>query len=209
MLKEKRFWEWFEINQSEYQHLDDLDIQQKELLLDQLLTQLHEFCDGLYFQIGGNPSKERRELIITAEGNLKYFQEVEKLVNAAPEFNSWQIIAFKQPMGNDFITTYSGLVLDPKNMWFLPLNNKQKPEMIGIKICVNNYASSEANKYKQAIYQVVDNLLGEKITATEIDYLDVGNLLDYNPEKDGLIELIDLPKYIIWKKGKVSDNTSK
>ncbi len=204
MLQEEKFWKWFESNQSEYQHLDTLDPIRKELLLDQLLNRLHAYCDRLYFQIGGNPSKERRELVITAEGNLEYFGAVQKLVDAAPEFDNWRIIAFKQSMGTDFVTTYEGLVLDPKNMWFLPLNNKQKPEMIGIKICIDNYDSNEAGKYKQAVYQVLDTILGEKATVTEINYLDIGDLSKYDLEKDGLIELVELPQYITWNKGSAS-----
>jgi len=44
MLKEEKFWQWFENNQFEYLHLDALDAAQKELLLDQLLNRLHEYC---------------------------------------------------------------------------------------------------------------------------------------------------------------------
>lgn len=202
MLQEEKFWQWFEKHQSEYLDLDDLNEQRKVLLLDQLLNQLHEYCGGLYYQIGGTPFKERRELVISAEGNLEYFEAVEKLVSAAPEIYNWKVIAFKQPMGTDFVTEYGELVLDPKKMWFLPLNNEQDPKMIGIKICIDNYDPNNARKFKQAVYQILDAILGEKATATELNYLDVGTLSDYDPEKDGLIELVELPKYITWKKGK-------
>jgi len=130
LIKEEIFWQWFEKHQTEYLHLGNIDKQQKELLLDQFLKQLRNYCSHLYFQIGGNPSKERRELVISAEGNIEYFDAVEKLVGAAPKMNNWQVIAFKQPMGTDFVTDYEGLVLDPKKMWFLPLNNEQNPNKI-------------------------------------------------------------------------------
>lgn len=201
MLKEDKFWNWFKNSQDEYQRLDHLDRKRKEFLLDQLLNRLHEYDNNLYFQIGGNPSKERRELVITAEGNVDYFEAVENLVYAAPELNNWGIIAFKQPMGIDFVTAHGELVLDPKIMWFLPLNNKHNPQMIGIKVCVDNYDPNNAGKFEQAVYQVLDTILGEKATATELNYLDVGDLSDYDPEKEGLIELVELPAYISWKKG--------
>lgn len=207
MSQEEKFWKWFDSNRSEYLYLDIIDSAQKELLLDQLLNRLHEYCDKLYFQIGGIPSMERRELVITAEGNLEYFEAVEKLINAAPDFDNWRIIAFKQPMGIDFITNYEGLTLNPKRMWFLPLNNRQKPEMIGIRICIDNYDSNEARKYRQAVYQILDTILGEKANATEINHLDIGNLSDYDLEEDGLIELVELPKYISWKKGNASSSS--
>lgn len=199
MLKEKKFWEWFKNHQHEFLHLDDLDEQQKEALLNQLLNQLHEYCSGLYYQIGGKPSKERREFVITAEGNTDYFDDVEKLLSFAPEIDSWQLIAFKQPMGTDFITEYEGLILNPKKMWFLPLNNEKKPQMIGVRVCVDNYIPDILDKIKNAVYQVLDGILGEKATATEIDYLDVDDLSNYDIDKDGLIELVELRDYINWK----------
>lgn len=201
MSPEEKFWKWFESNQSEYLYLDTVAPVQKEELLNQLLNRLHEYCDKLYFQVGGNPDKLRRELVITAEGNLEYFEAVEKLIAAAPKFENWRIIAFKQPMGIDFITTYEGLTLDPKSIWFLPLSNSKKPEMIGIRVCIHNYDSNEAKKYKLAVYQILDTILGEKATATEIDYLDVESLSNYDLEKDGLIKLVELPSYLTSKKG--------
>jgi hypothetical protein len=78
-MREEKFWQWFESHQHEYLHLDNLSKQRNEFLLDQFLKQLYKYCDGLYFQIGGNPLKERRELVISAEGNLEYFNAVENL----------------------------------------------------------------------------------------------------------------------------------
>lgn len=203
-MQEEKFWQWFAKHQAEYLHLDDLDNQQKDLLLAQLLKQLHEYCNNLYFQIGGNPAKGRRELVISAEGNVEYFNVVKKLVEAAPKLNNWRIIPFKQPMGTDFITEYEGLELDPKKMWFLPLNNEHNPQMIGLRICVDNYDSEDPDKFKRGVYQVLDGILGEKATATEIDYLDVDDLSNYDINKDGLIELIEVREYINWKQTKAA-----
>lgn len=199
-MKEIVFWNWFKDHQSEYLHLNDLDKHRKEFLLNQFLKQLHKYCNKLYFQIGGNPSKERRELVITAEGNVDYFDAVEKLVNAAPKINNWQVIPFKQPMGIDFVTDYEGLKLDPQTMWFLPLINEKNLSMVGLRICIDNYDAEDANRYKRGVYQVLDTILGEKVVGTKIDYFDIDILSSYNPEKDGLFKLVDLQQYITRKK---------
>jgi hypothetical protein len=127
MNKEEIFWNWFKTNNSKYFYLNQIkDLVEKEKLLDQFLKQLHNYCDKLYFEIGGFPNQPQ-ELIISAEGNKNYFDKVEALVKVAPKINDWQIIAFKPPMGVDFITEYGGVKLNVHEIWFLPLeNNKAK-----------------------------------------------------------------------------------
>ncbi|MGN6439296.1 MAG: hypothetical protein ACTHMM_22330 [Agriterribacter sp.] len=200
MSNENKFWQWFIDNQFEYLYLNDIDTQKKEFLLESFLNSLHEYCDHLYFQISNDPYSDIKEIIISAEGDTKYFEKVETLVNAAPPMKEWKVIAFKQPMGVSFVTEYEGLLLDPKEIWFLPLNNAKQPTMIGVRICIKDYTPQEENKFKNGMYQVLDHILGEKARATLIDYFDIDNLLKYDIKKDGLIELFELPEYIKWKK---------
>jgi len=72
-----------------------------------------------------------------------------------------------------------------------------------ISIYIDNYNVDIGDRYENAVYQVLDTILGEKATAIEIDYLDIGNLSSYDSDKNGLSELVDLPEYIEWKKAKV------
>lgn len=58
--------------------------------------------------------------------------------------------------------------------------------------------------FKQGIYQVLDAMLGEKTTATEIDYFDIDNLNNYDTVDNGLLELTELGQYIIWKRQKLN-----
>jgi hypothetical protein len=204
-MKEKKFWKWFEANQSKYLQLDDLSEQKKDFLLDQFLIQLHQYNNNLFFQIGGDPLKVERELIISAEGNPKYYEEVEKLVAAAPKLDSWKFISFKQPKRTDFVTKYEELLLDPKKMWFLPLSNENNPYLIGLRVCIDHYDPNKGDKFEKAIYQVLDTILGEKTTSLYINHLEIDDLIKYNIEKDGLIELVELKDYITWKRSKINN----
>lgn len=200
MGNEKKFWQWFVDIQSEYLNLDNVNSHEKEELLERFLEKIHNYCDHLYFQIGNDPLSDIKEIIISAEGDTKYFEKVENLVNAAPPMKGWKVIAFKQPMGVSFVTEYEGLLLNPKEIWFLPLNNAKQPTMVGVRICIKDYAPEEESRFKNGVYQVLDHILGEKARALLIDYFDIDNLSNYNTERDGLIELVKLPEYIKWKK---------
>lgn len=168
------FWDWFEKNNKRYLFLNQIDSQEtKDKLLDEFLKELHTYCDKLYFEIGGHPEDNNVELIITAEGNVNFFDKVEKLVISAPKIKDWVVIAFKQPMGKGFKTNYGGKEFDPSKIIFIPLNNKDKPEGVGLQVCYPDYIEEERDIFINGTYIALDCLIGEKSTTLDIDYLDV------------------------------------
>ena len=50
---------------------------------------------------------------------------------------------------------------------------------------------------------MLDTVLGEKVFALDVKFIEIGYLPD-NPEKQGMMELHDLPEFIKWKKAKLS-----
>ena len=209
MIKEEVFWKWFSENSSKYYFLNQIkDPSLKEKLLNNLLAHLQEYNENLFFEIGGKPNGIQ-ELIISAGGNKKYFDLVEKLVAKAPNISNWEIKALKPAMGINFVTSYEGIEIDPKNIWFLPLENENYPHSIGLRICLLNYNAEHEELYLNASYQILDTILGEKSTALDIEHLEVGNL-PLNPADEGLIKLSELPNYVTWKKGVLNqDNSSR
>jgi hypothetical protein len=197
----KKFWSWFKEHNKSYLFVDEVDEDVKEQLLNALLDNLHEYCDQLYFQVGGMPSGEQ-ELIITAEGNIDFFEQVETLVSNAPAIDNWKFIGFIQPQDDLNTTNFEDVELKPAEMWFLPLVNAGKPRSIAIKVCTPNYdIVKESEWFKSAVFKVLDTVLGEKSFALDIHYIDFGKLPD-KPENDGMIELSELPAYVKWKKAK-------
>jgi hypothetical protein len=201
--KAKLFWTWFGEHNGSYLNIDDLDEDVKELLLDELLQRLHEYCDQLYFETGempdGNP-----ELIITAEGKVDFFDEVETLVYHAPIIGNWSFTAFMQPLEGGNTINFEGVELKSNEMWFLPLENKNKPSSIGITVCMPNYdLVKESEWFEASVYKVLDTVLGEKSFALDIDYVGYDKLPD-DPAEKGMIELLELPAYIKWKKSKLA-----
>lgn len=201
MGKEETFWAWFKTNSDKYYHLNQLsDVKEKENLLEIFLKQLHIYCDNLFFEIGGI-ANEVQELIISAAGNKDYFDKVERLVAKAPKMHDWQIVAFKPSMGIDFVSEYEDVKLDPKQIWFLPLENENDPKELGLRICLPNYNPKKEKVFIAGCYQLFDTILGEKSAALDIQHVEV-NRLPNKPEEKGLIELTELQKYISWRKTK-------
>ncbi len=199
------FWRWFKTNNKSFLTLNDKDIsdKEKERRLDDMMVHLHAYCDHLYFEMGGMPG-EQQELIITAEGDKNYFDMVDNLIKKAPVIDNWKFTAFMQSRPLDYTSNYEDVELKPLKMWFLPLDSKSKPDLIGLRVCIPNYDSVKDSKWLQAaVYKVLDGALGEKIFALDINYVEIGNLPE-DPEKQGMIELKDLSKFVAWKKRKIN-----
>jgi len=195
--KGTNFWNWFKHNNERYLDLDTIDEAKLETLLDEFLYQLHQYCNKLFFQIGGDVGSTK-ELIISAEGNKDYFDQVEQLVAAAPPIAHWRIISLKPPVNEDFTTEHNGIRVSTKELWFLPMQNADETKFLGLRIYVPFYDQERRDDYLFIIYQILDSVLGEKSHALDIHQVDVGSLGN-EPEKAGLLPLNKLPAYIKWK----------
>lgn len=200
MRKIKAFWDWFKLNEERLYNIESFTKIQRDNFLNDLLKNLHMYCNKLYFEVESTPESLVKELIITAEGDKEYFNEVENLVEHAPDMNNWSFIAFKPPQSDNFTITYEGIELNTKDMWFLPLQNNKHPNQIGIQIGLEHFSMLKDRPFFQStIYKIIDTIVGEKTFAQDIDYIGIKELPE-SPCNDGFIELNELDKYLIWKK---------
>jgi hypothetical protein len=198
MEKTTLFWNWFKENNKSYLFINSLDEDLKEKHLDKCLEQLHLYCDKLYFEIGGLPN-EVQELIVTAEGDKDYFDEVERLISAAPEINGWTFIAFKPATVEHFTSKWSDLKMTTEEMWFQPLSNEGNSNL-GIRVFIPDQAQKVNHKsFKPLLFKMLDTIIGERSFALDIQYVDT-SLLQSKPEEQGLLPILELPEYIKWHK---------
>jgi hypothetical protein len=170
--REKQFWEWFTVNRT---RLYEQKEQQKKLF-DELTEQLHMVDPNLMFEFSPIRSDGIREFTVSADGIKQYFPIVESLVSKAPHIDKWKINAFRQRVpGDDMAIEYDDSVkVSYDNIYFRYAHDSGK---IALELNVENLIDSP--NFKNAVYILLDGLIGEYDMETQISSIDFV-LLDTN-----------------------------
>lgn len=165
---EKRFWNYNENNSHDYLN----EIQQRLAFAsdsDEYGIAL-EFCEL---------SDAKKRLEISADGVIELFDTVVKIVNLAPKFDNWEIVAFRQPTPAPFRLTFNDMEFDTSKMQFLPYTNDN--EELNIAVFGDNFKKyDEGNLFLYGL-TTIDNLIGEYDCVTKIkgyDFLDKDEIGD-------------------------------
>lgn len=191
------FWKWFLENENRFRNAKHPI---PEAMLDDILEHLHKVDEELYFEIGHDTKCDSgvAELVVTPEGQKAKCALTKDLISQAPKMAGWVFTAFRQPNGFDFTTSYEGVKVDPKEMWFLPLSSPQDENALGMRIGIIGYDEVEEERYLSACYIALDTSIGEEKVMEEIDHVEVC-LLPADPEGEGFIEFTEIGKYLEWK----------
>ena len=197
------FWNHFQQNNFVFLLLSEISKDELKTHFDKLLEILHQYNKDLDLIIK-NKTKGG-ELIITANGNPYLFKEVELLVHHAPVVERWKITPFLQPEtnltkyenGTDKPLEYYGITLRISEMYFIPLENPNKPTDLGIKVLLKNYIVHKDNpRLREALYVHIEHLIGEKSFANDLSFIEIDQLKNEDLEDDSLLELYNL-KFLI------------
>lgn len=195
----ERFWSWFIANEARIRRSQPGN---REGLLDEILVQLHAYCDELFFETGC-ADDEVHELVISAEQKTELFDVVVSLVDDAPTIDGWRIIALKPARGFGSTTRHGSAVVAPATSWFLPLEAEHDRTRLGIRVACLNDDVCTAEDLDFAVRIMLANALGERAFAMEIHHLEVVAMPE-NPEAAGYIELVELGNYLDWRRGRSS-----
>lgn len=199
MEKIEQFWQWFLDHNEQLIALGDLQDMEREELLDAMQQQLTKYCDGLGYEMG-EPTANGRTLTFTAEGDTDLFRYVVELVDAAPDLDWWEFVAFKQPMGTELKVRFDKMLFDTRKMYFQQLECEEEPEMLGLRVAVEN-GERQDEDFQVGVYVTLEALMGEFDCATMIGYMETVPVPD-EPFKAGFQKLDDLPKFVEWFKRK-------
>ena len=194
------FWNYFQQNNFVFLLLNEISKDELKIHFDKLIEILHQYNKDLDLIIKNK--KSNAELIITANGNPYLFKEVELLVHHAPVVERWKITAFLQPEtnltkyenGTDKPLEYYGITLRISEIYFIPLENPNKPTDLGIKVLLKNFIVHKDNpRLREAVYVQIEHLIGEKAFANDIAFIEIGQL---GENDENQIELYHLKSYI-------------
>ena len=181
--KEKQFWEWFIVNKTRLYEQKE----QQEKIFDELTEQLHMVDPNLMFELSPIDSDGIREFTVSADGIKQYFPIVKSLVSKAPHIDKWKINAFRQRIpGDDITIKYDDSVkVSYDNIYFRYAHDSGK---IALELNVEHLIDSP--NFKNAVYILLDGLIGEYDMETQISSIDFV-LLDTN-KIPNLSPLVDL-----------------
>lgn len=194
------FWSYFQKNNFVFLLLNEISKDQLKIHFKKLIEILHNYNKDLDLIIKNKTNGA--ELIITANGNPYLFKEVELLVHHAPVVERWKITAFLQPEtnltkyenGTDKPLEFYDISLRISEMYFIPLENIEKPTDLGIKVLLKNYIVHKDNpRLREAVYVHIEHLIGEKAFANDIVFIEIGQL---EGDCKNQIELYSLKSYI-------------
>jgi hypothetical protein len=197
MKSPETFWTWFIKNERRYRNLE---MPENEQLFEELLFALQDYSTGLWFEIGAHPDG-LLELVISAEGDARYFPDVRALISAAPTLEGWEFTAFKQPQGFELTTEYEGVTIVPSESWFLPLVSREDPQALGLRIAVPDFNELLEETFVSACFIVLDTGLGELQVAEHIRHVEVCGV-PTSPESRGFFKLNELGSFLKWRESR-------
>lgn len=179
------FWSWFVANEAYVFHNIENEKTQGEIF-DNISMRLSNIDENLSFEFSPIHPDGTRELMISAEGITESFPAVIELIKRSPKINNWKFLAFRKRVeGDNFSIQYGEYDISYNDIFF---RYSTANDQLGIELNIRNF--DESGEMKNAIYILLDGLLGEYDVAMKIDWiewikLDVAN-------EDNLIKLIDL-----------------
>lgn len=189
------FWMWFMCHQKVYLHLDKVNEKEKEAWLDEMLNQLHKYHRELGYVLNLEHGMHA-ELIISAEGDFRLFEEVTFLISVAPVLDDWHFINLVYPTEVRGTFTHDNMVFFPDDIYFTARHNNKRLGLLDLQLYMDitqpNWQSAE---FQNAVNLLLLNLLGEINFATTIGKFSVHDIQNVRGKKQ-LHALHELPEFV-------------
>ena len=203
MITIEAFWSWFDKNRLRFYAIEE--VYDKDLYME-LQAKLKEYHPQLSFQIGGKLNSSTRSLTISAAGVIANFGKVEELVQQAPAFENWEVVAFKPADGFGIKVNVGGITFDPKKLRFIPIELVEFPDVSAIRIYMPEYEEEREELFQIGLNALLEACLGEKIAAMQINYVDIKSYPESPEEFQMSEDFVLLEDYIEYRKNQIKYN---
>lgn len=203
MKKINTFWNWFQDNNQIIKNLINETSKNQKNISFWINKNLSYYCKEIDFMIVyPKNSNGKTELILTANGNPEYFEQVLNLVDNAPQLKNWKFTAFIQSTeridkmidGFDEPYIFREITLKASELTFLPLEYHEISHKLDIVVFLKNYnLYCDTKTLQQAIFIIMQDIVGEKSLYQNINFVQLAQA----PEnKEGLIHLYDFQLFL-------------
>lgn len=190
------FWRWFQKNEKSFFDIVKEGSNIEKGFFDELTPKLDGLREG-YYCLTGMRDDDTAELIISAEGVIKNFHFVEKLIQSATKLKGWEFTALKPAMDiRDVSIALSGYRFDTENLHFYSNELVEYPDEIDIVVVHDDWTEENKSTIINGTYIFLDNYLGELNFATMIDNLAVIGKQDAQQE---LVPIEKLQDFLLWR----------
>jgi hypothetical protein len=185
----KSFWKWFVDHK---QALEDFinDPNRDYAIYHEMTEELQKFSELLYPEITVN--EDKFILIITPNGISEGIEPTREVVAAAPKFDNWEFVRFRQPM-DDVSLEQEGLRYESTEIEILPELDHER-DKVNILVFIRNM-NKDPRSYQTLAFLYMDHILGEFNVITKVGYIDFKHLEPEMAIADS-ISLIELRKLI-------------
>ncbi|RTZ01323.1 hypothetical protein EKM02_06120 [Flavobacterium sp. RSP49] len=203
MKKINTFWNWFQDNNQTIKNLINETPKNQKHISFWINKNLSYYCKEIDFMIVfPKKNTDKTELIITANGNPEYFNQVINLVDNAPQLKIWKFTGFIQPTerideimnGLDEPYIFHEITLKASELTFLPLEYHEITHKFDIVVFLKNYnLYCNTKTLQQAIFIIMQDIVGEKSLYQNINFVHLAQVPD---NKEGLIHLYDFQLFL-------------
>jgi hypothetical protein len=209
MRKINTFWNWFQDNNQTIKNLINETPENQKNISFWINKNLSYYCKEIDFMIvfpinnnNNNNNNNKSELILTANGNPEYFNQVLNLVDNAPQLKNWKFTAFIQPIerideiikGLDDPYIFHEIILKASELTFLPVEYHELSHKLDIIVFLKSYnLYCDTKTLQQAIFIIIQDIVGEKSLYQNINFVQLAQV----PENmEGLIKFHELHQYL-------------
>ena len=190
------FWNWFQQHEKTFFKVVKEGGNIERDFFDKLSPKLNELREGLLF-VTGMYDDNTAELIITAEGMVKYIAFAREIVDSAPNIDGWKFTALKQALDiADVSIKMQGKEFNKENIHFYSNDIAEYPDEINITLVHDDYNEMDKTLITNGVYIFLDNLLGEANSVSIIDFSTVIGKADAERE---LIPIGKLNDFLTWR----------
>jgi len=169
------FWQWFGENADQLKDVcsADVDRDKVEHVFKRFHAELSARGPGLVFEVGQKDGQH--QFVVSADGNRELINTVLECVNAAPDIDGWQIIAFRQPE-NDFSLSAFGVQIDHDDVRVIFDDDEDNEDCLAVYFIFRTELELSENDMISVSCLILDSTLGEFDAMTEISSLGVHRL---------------------------------